>query len=263
MELKLTRMEIFPDGHMEKALVGFLLIVPIQILAPQTEDLIIRSLQPQNIRILSPQPLRLLHKPVAGGCSGNLAVPPVVSVKDQWGDYIEDGTTVTASVSGGTGQLLGATTAQTVDGVATFTNLNYSEPSQTFSISFSAGEYSVSSNPIVPSNSGCGGAEGFISTSPSSSNAITQNVEDSSSVSNSGGLSSVAPVMSTTTPPSSASPQQAPSGINPEEIKTYTQEKIDLVKQNIPSGQGSAFSQIVLVLQQMVSTLKSILGFVN
>jgi hypothetical protein len=87
-----------------------------------------------------PTTIEIVTQPVAGGCSGNLAVSPAISVKDQWGDYIEDGTTVTASISGGTGQLLGTTTAQTVDGVATFANLSYSEPDQTFSISFSAGE---------------------------------------------------------------------------------------------------------------------------
>jgi hypothetical protein len=204
-----------------------------------------------------PTTIEIVTQPVAGGCSGNLTVPPVVSVKDQWGDYIEDGTTVTAGISGGTGQLLGTSTAQTVDGVATFTNLGYSQPSQTFSISFSAGEYSVSSNPIAPSISPCGGAQAFISTPLPSSSAGTQNVENPTPATNSGGLISVTPALST------APAQQTPPGINPEEIKTYTQEKIDLIKQNIPHGQGSAFSQIVLVLQQMVINLKSLLGLVN
>ncbi|MDD2753880.1 MAG: hypothetical protein PHT44_04720 [Candidatus Portnoybacteria bacterium] len=213
-----------------------------------------------------PTTIEIVTQPVAGGCSGNLAVSPAISVKDQWGDYIEDGTTVTASISGGTGQLLGTTTAQTVDGVATFANLSYSEPDQTFSISFSAGEYSVSSDPILPSDSACGGAEGFISVPSQSSSAATQNIENSEPVSNSGSLNSVSlPAPSTTTSqPSSAPPQQqVPSAINSEGIKTYAQEKIDLIKQNIPHGQSSAFLQIVSVLQQMVINLKILIGLAN
>ena len=211
-----------------------------------------------------PTTIQVSTQPMASSCSNYLAIQPAVLVQDQYGYSIEDGTTVTASISGGTGQLLGTITAQTVEGVATFSDLGYDKAGETFSISFSAGDYSVSSNPIIQSISACGGAEGFISTPLPSSSAIIQNVEDSTPALVSGGSSSVSTSTPSTTPqPSSAPPQQTSSGINPEEIKTYTQDKIDLIKQNIPHGQGSAFSQIVLVLQQMVINLKGLLGFVN
>jgi len=102
-------------------------------------------------------------QPAGSGCYLNqLATQPVILVKDQHDNNMPDGTVVTASLAGGTGNLTGTLTAATVNGVATFSNLGYSMPSQAFTIAFASGSFSANSNAVGPLSSDCsGGALGF------------------------------------------------------------------------------------------------------
>ena len=102
-------------------------------------------------------------QPSGEGCYRNmLSTQPQVLVQDQHGQDMPDGTIVTASLSGGTGSLTGTLTAATSNGLATFGNLGYSIPSQSFTISFGAGSYSTDSNAVGPLSSDCSdGALGF------------------------------------------------------------------------------------------------------
>jgi len=115
-------------------------------------------------------------QPSGEGCYRNiLSTQPQVLVQDQHGQDMPDGTIVTASLSGGTGSLIGTLTAATSNGLATFSNLGYSIPNQSFSISFVSGSYSADSNAVGPLSSDCSaGGLGFAQVQSADAQTQTQ-----------------------------------------------------------------------------------------
>ena len=84
-----------------------------------------------------------------GTVDSALQQQPKIHVLDQFGNFVSDNTTVTASLVTGTGSLRNLT-ADTSSGDATFTNLGYSKSGETFSIKFSTnGHDSAASNSIT------------------------------------------------------------------------------------------------------------------
>ena len=91
-----------------------------------------------------------------------LDIQPVVLLKDSHGNNMADGTSVTASLASGSGVLLGAKTVTIPTGgagVATFTDLSYSKAGERFTILFTAGTSTVTSNSVGPLNVYGGGLE--------------------------------------------------------------------------------------------------------
>jgi len=218
-------------------------------------------------KFLDPVPttIQIVTQPVANLCSNYLSVQPVVSVQDQYGYSIEDGTIVTASISGGTGQILGTTTAQTISGVATFSNLGYNKTGEIFSISFAVGDYSMSSNSLGPITLNCQGSSGYIDSSLGSASGGTSNnsandVDQEDEVVPNGSQNGSAGLSQNTSQNESPVINNEPVNSSGEEIKKYVEEKIDIVKGNIPKTPPSQ-PQIILILQKIVDTLKSLLGF--
>ena len=84
-----------------------------------------------------------------GTVDSALQQQPKIHVLDQFGNFVSDNTTVTASLVTGTGSLRNLT-SDTSSGDATFTNLGYSKSGETFSIKFSTnGHDSATSNSIT------------------------------------------------------------------------------------------------------------------
>ena len=97
-----------------------------------------------------------------GIVSETLDVQPVVLLKDSHGNNMADGTSVTASLSSGTGDLLGNKTVTIPTGgagVATFTDLSYNKAGERFTILFTSGSATATSNFVGPLNVYGGGLE--------------------------------------------------------------------------------------------------------
>lgn len=214
-------------------------------------------------KFLDPVPttIQIVTQPVANSCSNYLSVQPAISVQDQYGYSIENGITVTAGISGGTGQILGTTTAQTIDGIATFSGLGYDKTGEIFSISFAVGNYSISSNSLGPITLNCQGSSGYVDSSfglasggtPDNSvnedNGASPNGSQNISVDSGQNINrNEIPVM-----------DNRPINSGGEEIKAYVEEKIDVVKGNIPKT-SPKHPQVILILQKMIDALKSLLG---
>jgi hypothetical protein len=85
--------------------------------------------------------LQVQTQPSSSAQSGvALAIQPTVRLADVFGNPVTtSGTTVTAALALGTGTLGGTLTANTVSGLATFTNLSITGPSGTYAIRFTSG----------------------------------------------------------------------------------------------------------------------------
>ena len=190
-------------------------------------------------------------QPVGSGCyQMPLTTQPAVLVQDQHGVNMPDGTVVSAALAGGTGILSGTKTASTVSGVAIFTNLGYSIASQTFSIAFTAGDYSTNSNTVGPLSANCGSGGSYSASVISEEAAITE-IEPTSEPAS-------APPETTTLEPT-APPA---STLIPAEIPNYIQEKLNIVKENIPDATNVAPENklsVVSILQKMLAVLKSLI----
>ena len=92
----------------------------------------------------------------AGGSVDNpLTTQPVIKVTDLYGNNVADGTTVTASVTGGGTGSLRNVTVTTTGGLATYTALGYSKSGEAFKIQFTtANGHSATSNTISALNTG-------------------------------------------------------------------------------------------------------------
>lgn len=89
-----------------------------------------------------------------GSVDNVLTHQPAVLLKDSHGTNMADGTSVVVSLASGTGTLEGTKVATTTDGVATFINLGYSKPGEAFTILFTAGSATATSNSIGPLTAG-------------------------------------------------------------------------------------------------------------
>jgi len=188
-------------------------------------------------------------QPPPTGCyQAMFATQPAVLVKDQYGINMPDGTNVTASISGGTGSLMGTLTVGTVNGVATFAGLRYSKPAEPFTIAFTSGAYSVNSEAIEALTTSCGGGTGYV---PTPTTTTETEVET--------------PTETETTEPGQT--------MTSPEIVSYVEDKINAVKFNIPdnltapSGAVPQSSPVriatITILQKMLDALRSLLNFVK
>ncbi|HVZ50283.1 MAG TPA: PxKF domain-containing protein [Gemmatimonadaceae bacterium] len=102
--------------------------------------------------VAPPASFQVLQMPVGSGESGvPFTTQPVVAILDANGNIVSNATTpVTVSVASGSGTLLGTTTVNAVNGIATFTNLAIAGVGST-SLSFSAGALPAASS--APSTS--------------------------------------------------------------------------------------------------------------
>ena len=85
-----------------------------------------------------------------GSVDDPLTTQPVVNVKDQYGNNVADGTTVTASLVSGTGTLRN-TTADTAGGAgnATFANLGYDTSGEQFTVKFTANTHDSPDSALI------------------------------------------------------------------------------------------------------------------
>jgi hypothetical protein len=185
-------------------------------------------------------------QPEGTGCYLDpLTTQPEILVKDQHDQNMPDGTTVTASLSGGTGTLTGTLTATTVNGVAAFSNLGYSMPSQPFTVDFTSGSYSASSNAVGPlqtCSAGTVGPSGALSFEQSGSGTQTQ------------------------TGPSTQEPGETPNGTPPQSGPgPGTQEPSGTSPQGPgpatgPGGGNEIPKEVIPILQNIIESILKIIG---
>ncbi|RRJ66167.1 hypothetical protein EHV15_27065 [Paenibacillus oralis] len=95
--------------------------------------------------------LRIATQPSDSAISGEIfPVQPVIRVLDAFGNLTNEPLTVTASVGSGAATLMGTAAVQTVDGIASYTDLGLAGDNSAISLQFTAGSLpSVSSTPIA------------------------------------------------------------------------------------------------------------------
>ncbi|MGZ7444177.1 S-layer homology domain-containing protein [Paenibacillus sp. TH7-28] len=112
--------------------------------------------QPMAELAITPVPaaaaeLRIVTQPSDSVASGEIfRVQPVIRVLDVFGNLTNESLTVTASVGNGAATLMGTTAVQTVDGIASYTDLGLAGDNSVIALQFTAGSLpSVSSTPIA------------------------------------------------------------------------------------------------------------------
>jgi len=186
------------------------------------------------------------------GCYQKFETQPVVSVKDQYGVNMPDGTNVTASISGGKGTLMGTLTVGTINGIATFEGLRCDNPPDPFVLVFTSGSSSVNSEVIKTSTIVCGGGSGYVS-APTTTTEIEPETPTKTK-----------PVVEpgTKTP---AENNEIGQKMTSSEIVNYVKEKINFIKFSMPSAttpQSSPFRiATTSILHKMLDALRSLLNF--
>ncbi|MCM3697985.1 S-layer homology domain-containing protein [Paenibacillus macerans] len=95
--------------------------------------------------------LRIVTQPSESVASGEIfRVQPVIRVLDAFGNLTNEPLTVTASVGNGAATLMGTAAVQTVDGIASYTDLKLAGDNSAITLQFTAGSLpAVSSTPIA------------------------------------------------------------------------------------------------------------------
>lgn len=105
-----------------------------------------------NVQSGPPSQIVITQQPGGTAPAGQpLSIQPIITVLDQFGNPVTDPVAVTAFLASGPPILAGTTTVNTVNGVATFTDLRFDGPTGDRTLQFSSGNLTspVTNNPVT------------------------------------------------------------------------------------------------------------------